>query len=201
MTYYVTTDGNDDDDGLTEETAWASLDNGDQKFILSAGDTVIVLPGLYSVTSTYHLTINGATGDEIVYRADSSGEVVLNAGLNATNVMLLDGNDIIVSGFTVTNVAAIGIRINADRITLRDCTISNITSGPAIEVDGNTNLILRNTIYSITGNGITNFSASHTNKYYHNTIYISVCRRKQNNLSIRRKTINTTTHIIITICL
>lgn len=171
VTYYVATDGDDANTGLAEGTAWASIDNGDQKFILAAGDTVMVLPGTYSVTGTYHLTINGALGNEIVYMADSSGEVVFDAGLNPTTVMLLDGNDVIVSGFTVSNAATIGIRINADRITLRDCTISNITSGPAIEVDGNVNLILRNIIYSVTGNGITNFSTSHTNEYYHNTVY------------------------------
>ncbi len=48
-TYYVKPDGNDAANGLTPETAWASIHNGDLLNILQPGDTVLVLPGTYNL--------------------------------------------------------------------------------------------------------------------------------------------------------
>ena len=41
-TYYVSTTGNDTNNGLTTAAAWATIDNGDRNSLLHAGDLVLV---------------------------------------------------------------------------------------------------------------------------------------------------------------
>ena len=50
--YWVSPTGNDANNGLDSTTAWAKIDRGDDLSILVAGDTVKLMPGMYTIVSS-----------------------------------------------------------------------------------------------------------------------------------------------------
>ena len=103
--YYVAGTGNDGNDGLSDATPFATVDQAISA--ASAGDNIYVAPGTYSTTTQWgpNLTANlvgtGATRDEVV---------IESAGTHRTLRMA--------AGSMVTNVTVVGITVytsNADK--------------------------------------------------------------------------------------
>ena len=54
--YWVSPDGNDANDGLDSASAWLTLDNGELLGVLSPGDTIFAVSGIYENTRNLFLT-------------------------------------------------------------------------------------------------------------------------------------------------
>lgn len=134
-TYYVKNGGNDYADGKTLATAWSSIDNGDQKGLVSAGDTVLVQPGTYSAARPAWFGVDdncvvqlnnrgGTAGNPISYIANGPGVVI-----NVPNISS-HGSGI---GIGVANLIIDGFEINGGTM-------------PIIMPGSNHNTIIRNNI-------------------------------------------------------
>lgn len=58
-TYYVSPTGNDANSGLSQNALWQTIDRGDYYQTLTSGDTVVLLPGTYDVSSGLRYVTNG----------------------------------------------------------------------------------------------------------------------------------------------
>jgi parallel beta-helix repeat protein len=100
VTYYVSTEGDDTNNGLTPLTSWRTLQYAADS--VSPGDTVIVLPGTYKGAT---FNISGTADSLITFRGESKESVIIHEGLEfARNVAYMD-----ISGFTVQDYSDWGI--------------------------------------------------------------------------------------------
>lgn len=133
-TYYVSPTGDDTADGLTEDTAWATIDNGDKKNLLAPGDTVIVLAGEYYLNDTVTISrCEGEEGNPITYRGE--GNVITNGGYIAT--LWKKNFQVNKSYITIDNIKMtgnnIGVGIGSSRTTnviIENCEIYNLIPFP-----------------------------------------------------------------------
>jgi hypothetical protein len=170
-TYYVSPTGNDNNSGLTVATAWASLDNGDQKGILVPGDTINIILGSYTISTSYELTTSGTAGQKIVYRKLGKGPVIIDGQLSSDILVLIEGNHVVVDGLELINAKDNAIHIKSDSCLVTNCNIYS-PGQRGIRVEGNYNLFLRNVIAFTGEDGIKNEDAGkESNRYYNNTIY------------------------------
>ena len=104
-TYYVSNSGNNNNNGLSSQNAFQTLQHASD--IVSAGDSVIVLAGNY--TGFYHTT-SGTASQKIIFTAQQG--VIINAPNGITNdgINLEGSSYIVVEGFKVTGVPRAGIR-------------------------------------------------------------------------------------------
>src|SRR2546425_7269083 len=78
---YVSTTGNDSNDGTTPSTAWATINHANS--VVVAGNTVHVAPGTYTVTQTIQTTASGTASARIRYISDTRwGARVASTGYN-----------------------------------------------------------------------------------------------------------------------
>jgi hypothetical protein len=170
-TYYVSPTGNNNNNGLTIATAWASLDNGDQKGILVPGDTINIIPGSYTISTSYELTTSGTAGQKIVYRKLGKGPVKIDGQTSSNSLVLIEGNHIVVDGLELSYAKDDAIHITSDSCLVTNCNIY-LPDRRGIRVEGNYNLFLRNVIAFAGEDGIKNEDAGkESNSYYNNTIY------------------------------
>ena len=92
VNYYVLPFGNDKDDGLSESSGWATIDNGDQKGLLNPGDTVNILPGTYYIDATLQLKTNGTAALPIVYQGVGEKSKILDASGQSRIIILITAN-------------------------------------------------------------------------------------------------------------
>ncbi len=120
-TYYVSVTGNDDNNGISSQTAFKTLQHAAD--IVSAGDSVLVLQGNYT---GFDLRTNGTQNLPIVFKAYKNDVVidqhnpVTNDGINIENT-----NWVVIDGFKVINQPRAGIRIAvSDFVTIKNnfCT-------------------------------------------------------------------------------
>ncbi len=168
--YWVSTTGNDDNDGLDSTTAWASIDNGDTKGILNPGDTVLVVSGTYNLTQSVKLTTSGTQALPVVYMRYGQGDVILNAESQSIIMILMEGNHAILNGFRLTNTTDNAIHNKSDSCIITECFVYN-TGKFGIRVEGSYNLFLKNIIAGTADDGIRNEGAGEYNLYYGNTVY------------------------------
>ena len=132
--YYVDgANGNDGNLGTTTQLAWKTIQKAADT--LTAGQTVVVLPGTYAEAV---LTANaGASGSPITYRGYyESGPVIINAtgqnyGLKSTNAYIT------FEGFEVKSSNSDGILItgdNTDYCVVKNCRAYN-NSSDGIKID------------------------------------------------------------------
>ncbi|MEZ5360319.1 MAG: right-handed parallel beta-helix repeat-containing protein [Candidatus Zixiibacteriota bacterium] len=163
--YYVSTIGDDHNNGLTTGTAWATLEHADTKVI--PGDSVFVLAGTYTTAST--LTADGGADDYIHYIGvadstsfDGSGKpTIVEIAADYTNfhdVMFVNGTSAI-------------LKINGNNNIIRDCAIkSGLQNGIRIE-SGSGNTVL-NCVFR--GNLVSGIAVDDdNNKIYNSTFYDS----------------------------
>ena len=113
-TYYVATDGDNANDGLTAQTAWLDINYGDRAQILQPGDVVLVQPGTYEGSTIsgdnpafgYEFSkCSGTEGNPITYKAN--GEVIIdNATATTDSVhtkdLTIHADYVVVEGFKLT---------------------------------------------------------------------------------------------------
>lgn len=153
--YYIRESGSDSNNGLTPESAFASLDRFDG--IAQPGDTVYIGAGTYSGPARF-TTPGTATqpvriiGDQLGQRTGDAGQVVLTNSISSEIVRLTRSSYYEFSGLrfldgskTITVDAAVGIVIsdcsfegsaqmaisviNNGSISVSDCTVSGLKGG------------------------------------------------------------------------
>lgn len=130
-TYYVKPGGDDNANGTTMGTAWATINNGDLKSKILPGDTIIVEAGDYA-GAVDPLTSAGATGYPVTYKANGAAKIIAGAGngINHGNV----GHDLVIDGFEITGdegstAPQAGVKLNAaSNVTVRNCYIHNLSN-------------------------------------------------------------------------
>ena len=151
INYYVSPNGNDENDGLTTATSFLTIERS--TYAVSAGDTVFIRNGIY--TKTYpesliaYLTISGTENNPITFKNYPGETPILQ--LNGTNWggFSINGCDyIIIDGLTIIG--------NNDNITLAYAQEQQLNTGnPATSGNG----IAINTEYN-----------NETNKPHHNIV-------------------------------
>ncbi len=121
-TYYVSVNGNNSNNGLSANTAFATLQHAAD--IVNAGDSVFVLLGNYT---GFDLRTSGTSTQPIVFKAVSN-DVTINTHNPVTNdgINIEDADWIEVHGFNVINQPRAGIRIVlSDFVKIKNNTCSN----------------------------------------------------------------------------
>jgi hypothetical protein len=80
-TYYVATDGNDLDNGLTSSTPFATINHAAQK--AQPGDTILVADGTYNVGN------GGSSGDVAIHSSGAPGQPITYKAQNKWNAKLV----------------------------------------------------------------------------------------------------------------
>ena len=142
-TYYVSTSGNDSNDGKSAAKPFKTINKGISK--LSAGDKLIIKAGTYKENK---LSINksGSKNKPITIQAD--GKVIID-GKNKSNTLLtFTGNAkyVTISGIKFQNLKgketrAILIKASANNITIDNCEFYNIICSKPKDEDGAANAI------------------------------------------------------------
>ena len=135
---YVSTQGNDANPGTAAQPC-RTITHGYS--LARAGDTVHVLPGVYTdYTSGWgiHLGASGTATTPIVLKSDTKGGAVID-GLNAAdrNVgFYIDGSYNFVDGFEIRNGPKGGITIWSNGNQIRNCNIHNNGNPSSSSTDG-----------------------------------------------------------------
>ncbi len=182
-TFYVSMSGNDDNDGLTLATAWATMDKGDRDNVLIPGDTVRIQAGTYADRQVTLSNKSGAAGNPITYVAD--GEVVIDRFDNngATFSMVANGlSNLVFDAITFTGGTG-GIQFNdCDNLEIKNCVVHDLQF-PAVSGGVNPGIWLirtshaylhNNLLYGTLGHVIVQDFGGPGNKYYNNTIYTTM---------------------------
>lgn len=180
-TYYISGSGNDDNDGLTKNSPFRSLQKAAN--LTKPGDVVLVMNGIYSESDSENniLTItNSGTPDRpITYRAFPGHKPQLQSqNWHAISVagaayIIIDGFEIVGNRKDVTLKTAIAERENL---------ANPFTSGNGIGIiSGNSNrkshhvIVRNNTVHDLSGGGIYTINADYitieNNTVYNNAWY------------------------------
>jgi len=171
VTYHVAADGNDDHDGLTAGTAWATIDNGDQKSLLNPGDTINVMPGIYSLVSSATFNQSGMEANPIVYRKFGSGDVIFDAGGGNIPLFTLDGDYISFEGLILRNSSDNGIEVSGCHNVIRNCAICRISVYGVYLLSGaDSNWIYNNTFYATSNIAVYPISSVKSTRIINNII-------------------------------
>ncbi len=168
--YYVSPAGDDGAGGLSIETAWASIDNGEQLGMIDPGDTVFILPGQYSPTSSIVLTTSGQQDSSIVYQGIGQERTYIYGGFQPSSIFDVRGDYIELRGLEISNSPQQAIDLNGDNCTIANCYIRNIGKH-GILITGSDNLLVRNIVSSTMETGIRNEGFGHRTHIYGNTVY------------------------------
>jgi parallel beta-helix repeat protein len=121
-TYYVSVNGDNNNNGLTINTAFATLEYASN--IVSAGDSVLVLPGSYT---GFDIRTSGTSTQPIVFKVLSNDVIINVRNPITTDGINIEGADWIeIHGFNVINQPRAGIRIVlANFVKIKNNTCSN----------------------------------------------------------------------------
>ena len=119
--YYVKTDGNDSNNGLSPATAFRTLQQAANQ--TAAGDTVLVADGIYTAGFD-HRNKSGTAAQPIVYQALGLGATITGSGpIRDDGINVENANYVVVDGFRVVGMTGNGngVRlVNADFCTVRN---------------------------------------------------------------------------------
>lgn len=115
-TYYVSNSGSNSNNGLTSSSAFLTLQHASD--VVSAGDSVVVLPGTYA--GFYHTT-SGTASQRIIFAAQA-GAVITQPNATTDDGINLEGASYItIDGFKVTGMQRAGIRtVTNDHVIIRN---------------------------------------------------------------------------------
>ncbi len=134
--YYVSPTGNDANSGLSVAQAWLSIENGESKGLILAGDTINVLPGLYNVIDKIDLKTKGSLASPVVYRG-LGGIPVINGQHGNFEVVTISEDHILLNGFAIISSQKTGVRVSKDSCTVTNCRFQDLqTAGVLIEGSG-----------------------------------------------------------------
>ncbi len=146
-TYYVSVNGDDSNSGHSTNSAFATLQHAAD--IVTAGDSVIALPGNYA---GFDLRTGGTQSLHIVFRA-ADENVVINQPNTVTNDGInIEGADwIVIDGFKVINQPRAGIRIAvSDFVTVKNNSCSS-NSRWGIFTGFTNDILIENNVCSFSG--------------------------------------------------
>ena len=107
ITYYVSESGNNSNNGLTPQTAFATLQYAADE--VSAGDSVLVLEGNYT---GFDIRTDGNQNSPIVFKSIEDNVVIdLPNSVTPDGINIENANWIVIDGFKVMNQPRTGIRI------------------------------------------------------------------------------------------
>lgn len=164
-TYYVRVSGDDANDGLTPQTALASI--GIAALRVGRGDRIVVGPGFYAERQVGPTEgTSGSSRAPIVFFADRTGEltgdtpgeVVLRAsgvsGFSLRRVKWVEIDGFVVERAEGENAGGIIVRSRSENVTIRNCMIRD-NLGDGIRVQSSSNVrIYNNLIHDNSRNGV-----------------------------------------------
>ncbi len=108
-TYYVSLNGNNANNGLSNSAAFATIQHASEQIV--AGDSVIVMPGTYQGFD--FMNVNGTQLNPVVFTASGSGVIIdLPCSYNNVDGINIENADyVIVKGFNVQGMPRAGIRV------------------------------------------------------------------------------------------
>jgi hypothetical protein len=134
MTYYVATDGNDNNDG-SANAPWATIDHAAEALVPDGG-TVIVRDGIYRDP----LWINSAYSAPLRLRAEHPYHARIETDYEHAVVRLYtEARNIIVEGFEITRGDSdnpFGVFISGNDITLRNNIIHDVRNNDLVKIGG-----------------------------------------------------------------
>lgn len=158
-TYYVAPDGSDANDGLSEASPTTLTTVSDR---VRAGDTVIMLPGVYHETFTP--AASGRPGFPITIKASSPGAACLDGSENArpTGIILMHKQDVRIQGLAFRNFASTPLYVcragghagqvffaNCQRIEVSSCVFAGwYSSHIGANLWTNTNVTFFNNVFT-----------------------------------------------------
>ena len=143
--YYVKTNGDNSDNGLTIDTAWASIQYGFET--LNAGDTLYIVDGTYHETpsmtegaciSGEHFTHNTNATHQITLTAYNGTPTIARWNSDCDVGIYLDANDdyINIDGISVAGNVSVGrfnygilAKYGSSHVNITNCTIDYINIG------------------------------------------------------------------------
>lgn len=173
--YYVSTFGDDANDGLSEAAAWATLDNGDELGILVPGDSVKVLPGEYVLSEYVLLSQDGTFDQPITYCKALDASPHLDCDFWSQAIVYMFGNHTIFDGFKLSDANWDGIHVGADSCVIRNCYLYNMYKD-GIDVGGSDypatgTLVMRNIVDDCGEDGIEVDVTAPNTLVYNNTVH------------------------------
>lgn len=168
-TYYVSASGDDGATGLSIASAWRSLDRGDRMGVLQPGDTVFVLPGTYTPTSTMTLSTSGTLANRITYLGSTDGFVVVNGNGGSFTAIQITGGFVELRNIEITNFNQIGILVDGNWSVITGCYLHNIQND-GIQVNGSNCWLRNNLITTTAGKGVSTLALGVAPVLYNNTI-------------------------------
>ncbi len=177
--YYVRKTGSDDNDGLSPDSAFLTIQKAGE--VMVKGDIVFIGAGIYEEQISPQNS--GTASEPISYVADKAGLYTKDAGEvkikgESYGFYIENKAHLQIYGFKITNASSSGIWISgssADDIQLVDNEIyNNLEDGVHIE-DADKVILSHNNIYSNQGSGIelknSNLSSLIANRIYNNNLY------------------------------
>ncbi|MGA2618607.1 MAG: right-handed parallel beta-helix repeat-containing protein [Thermoguttaceae bacterium] len=138
-TYFIRTQGNDDADGKTPQTAFKTILRGGQA--LDNGDSLIIGPGKYNTASTLIAERFSADGTQMAVVGDENGQLtgdapgpVIITADNASDAAILFRRlaNLTIRGLTFAGPGQ-GLRLDDCRnVTIERCTFDRLTRGAAV---------------------------------------------------------------------
>lgn len=123
--YYVSTSGSDSNAGTSTSKPFATIAQAVSK--ASAGSTLYVMSGTYSVSSTIKLSKSGTSSSPIKI-VNYSGTPVINfssmSESSSNRGFQISGDYWSISGLSIKNAGDNGIYISGDHNTVSNCTIT-----------------------------------------------------------------------------
>lgn len=174
--YYVTTSGNNSNNGLSVATAFATIQKAAD--VSRRGDSVYVYPGVYAGFD--YRNISGQLRDSVVFYAPQPGAIIQSSGPirgDGINLEGVSGNElrqIEINGFEIQNLgfAGNGIRlVFADHCIVRNCRSS--ANGRGIFTGFTDNLLLE---YNICESSVDEHGIYLSNSSDDAIIRYNVCR-------------------------
>jgi parallel beta-helix repeat protein len=146
-TYFVSINGDDSNSGLSVDSAFATLQHASD--IVSAGDSVIVLPGAYT---GFDLRTGGTQNAPIVFKAFDEN-VIIDHPNSITNdgINIEEADWIVIDGFKVVDQPRAGIRVAvSDFVTVKNNECSS-NSRWGIFTGFTNDILIENNVCSYSG--------------------------------------------------
>jgi hypothetical protein len=117
---WVKNGGDDDLDGSSPATAWATLGHAADE--VGPGDTVHVLDGTYQ---GFYLTTSGTPGNPITFKAEGPAvEITADNPITPDGINLEGASHVVIDGFVVNGRTRTGVRaVLASFVTVRNCKL------------------------------------------------------------------------------
>jgi hypothetical protein len=161
LVLYVRANGNDDNDGMTKETAFKTVVRAAQ--VLRPSTTVYVGPGHYrgrvaitGVSGTASQPVELIADRKGEHTGDAPGDVIIDADGDIIAVNITKSPYVTVDGFLVTGAvpqttpkaAGLGIQVRSasNNATVQNCVIGNAGPSDGLRVDGSSDVLVFNNL-------------------------------------------------------